>query len=67
MSKSRMRRISKEMDDYLQNIARELSNDLRRPVSITDASRILAATRPTPVVVKSRRREIRVGKSLISL
>lgn len=55
MSKSKMRRISSEMDRYLEGLAGNLSRELGRPVSITEASRILAAQQnQTPYIIKKR-------------
>ena len=67
MTKTRMRRISSEMDEYLKQLSRELSRDMGRNINITDASRILAAHRPKIIIMTKRRREIRVGGSLMSL
>lgn len=67
MSNTRMRRISSEMDDYLKQLSQELTRDMGRNINVTDASRILAAHKPKILVLTKRRREIRVGGSLMSL
>lgn len=52
-SNTRIVRISISLDEYLEDMARQLSVQLNRPVSKTEASHVLATAR----IVKRRRRK----------
>lgn len=65
--RSVMRRISPELDKLLERIAADLSVEVRKPVTVVNASKILAATNPNPIILMKKRREVRAGGSLIYL
>lgn len=56
MSKTRMVRISQELDIQLDQMAKMLSAQMGRPVSKTDVSKIVAANVVPPVIIKKRRK-----------
>lgn len=64
-----MTRISVELDQCLSDLATRLTHDSRRPVTKTEASRILAATQHEgpKLIMKRGRVKLMVGGSLVSL
>lgn len=64
-----MIRVSGSFDDYLEEMAQKLSESTGRPVSKTEASRILAAQgqQPRVVYVKKRGKRIAFGSDILHL
>ena len=58
-------RISSDLDIFLGTLAMDLSNRMGRPVTKTEASQILAASQRPTVLIKKRRGELRIGRSLV--
>lgn len=64
-----MTRISIELDNCLSDLAAQLTDETRKPVTKTEASRVLAATqnREPKLIMKKGRVKLMVRGSLISL
>lgn len=66
-NRTTMCRISKELDSFLNDFAIRLTGEMGRPISKTEASRLLAATQRPPIIVDRRRAKVLIRGSLISL
>lgn len=67
--RTRMTRISIELDNCLSDLASQLAHEMRKPVTKTEASRVMAATqnREPKIIMNKGRVKLMVKGSLISL